>query len=229
MDLLQGLGLILVGIFFGALIRDHQRRSVERTAMSPRMGGQYTPRDLLCDRRRALLLRLSQAFPEYQVLCLVPAGQLLSLHGGKSLPLRREALRRQVQDFVIVDHQGVPRYVFNVGGERHTYSVRTQNREQAFVVWAMKKAGIPTFRISSLDTGVSPAQLRSSVGLYSIGLQSDTSTDTPTRRKPADSQESDAVVKVLADPADATARASRKRATSAKPRASSIWPASGAS
>jgi hypothetical protein len=163
------------------------------------------------------------------VLPFISAGHLLSLHGGEALPQRREALRRQVQDFVIVDHLGVPRYVFNIGGERNTYSVRAQNREQAFVVWAMKKAGIPTFRISSLDSRVSPAHLRSSVGLYSIGLPTDTSTDTPARRKPADTKEPDAVVKVIADPADAPARASRKRATSAKPRASSIWPASGAS
>jgi hypothetical protein len=230
MEILQGIGLILVGVFFGALFRDHQRRQNAQATMSPRHGGQYAPRPLLCERRAAMVDKLAQAFPEYRVLVFVPASHLLSLHGGGALPQRRDVLRQHVLDFVVVDGTGVPRYIFTIGSERDTYSLRTQNREQAFIVWALKKAGIPTFRISSLDSRVGPAQLRSSVGLYSTDLPASASGDAARQpSRPDTTIDMEAVVRMGVSANDTPAAGKRQDRSSAKTRGTSVWPISGAS
>ena len=137
----------------------------DASRLSPRQGGRFTAQSLLCADRARLLDRLGQAFPGCRVLPGVSVAQVISLRGGSDLRQRRELLRAHVLDFVVLDAQGCARWVFKIGGGQPRFATRTVDREDAYVIWALKQAGITTFRLSALDSQISVQRLRDAVGM----------------------------------------------------------------
>lgn len=146
-------------LFLCALVLARSRS--QRHSDDRRSAGVVTREVLMCEKRRRLLALMQAAFPSHAVMCSVPASQVVSLRGGSRLALKRDALRRCILDFVIVDASGEACYVFTIG---KSIAMPGGYSDDAYVARALKRAGISLFRISRLSSQLTVARLQQVVG-----------------------------------------------------------------